>query len=186
MLDIILNTIIFFNFSGLDRIQEKVEKSIEIEKTKIIVKKEELWSKNHINTPKIVRSLYYTSNAILYKKKFDNLIKIVKNTSVNSVVIDIKQVDGYVSFKMDDSNFWKIKTVTNNKIKNITGLIKELHSKNIYVIWRIVVFKDNLLSEKRKDLAYKWTKNKEKVWSDYSWNKYLDAWSKEVWIIIVL
>jgi hypothetical protein len=93
MLDIILNTIIFFNSSVAEGVQENIKNSIEIERNKIIVKKEELWNKNHLKTPKIVRSLYYTSNAISYKKKFDNLIKIAKNTSVNSVVIDIKQVD---------------------------------------------------------------------------------------------
>lgn len=48
------------------------------------------------------------------------------------------------------------------------------------MIGRIVVFKDQLLSETRPDLAIKWQGSGE-VWYDYKGNKYLDPYSKEVW-----
>jgi hypothetical protein len=38
-----------------------------------------------------------------------------------------------------------------------------------------------LLTVKRPDLAIKRSTDKKTVWSDYSWNKYLDPYSKEVW-----
>ena len=146
------------------------EKRIEKEKKKL-----------HIETPEYVQSLYYTAYAIGNEERYDNLLKISKNTEINSVIIDIKTVSWYTSFNFDNSRFWKIKSVSDNRIKNIKEIIKDLHLENIYVVWRIVVFKDNLLTKNRPDLAYKWSWNKNKTWWDYSGNKYLDANSKEVW-----
>jgi len=135
----------------------------------------------HIKTPDYVKSLYFTAYAIWNKARYNNLLNIAKNTWVNSVTIDIKTVTGYTSFDFDHSKFWKIKPTSDWRITKIKEKIKELHKKWIYVVWRIVVFKDNLLTRKRTDLAYKWTYNKNLVWNDYSGNKYLDASSKEVW-----
>jgi len=136
----------------------------------------------HILPPKEgIKSLYYTAKAVSYAKKYDNFLKIAKNTPVNSITIDIKTVSGEVSFSMDDRYFSDITPISNNDIKNIGEIIEELHKQNIYIIGRIVVFKDMMLSEKRKDLALKWTWDTNKVWTDYSWKKYLDPMSQEVW-----
>ena len=157
--------IISCNNNKISEEEIKIEKQ-KIEKKNIISRKEKqeiLWNKNHIKTPKKVWALYYSYSWINNEKKFQNLLKIAKNTSINSVIIDIKEVD------------WKI------TLDNLDEILKTLHWENIYTIARIVVFKDNLLTEKRPDLAYKWIWNKNKVWTDYSGNKYLDANSKEVW-----
>jgi hypothetical protein len=79
----------------------------------------------------------------------------VKNSEINSVVIDIKEVDGKVAFDMSDFKFGSIKPSSNNIIKDPKKLIEELHQKGIYVIGRLVVFKDKILAEKRPDLAIK-------------------------------
>ena len=162
------------------RIKKELEEKIKQEEIERLKKLEE--ENKHIKTPEDwVKSLYYTAYAIWNKEKYNNLLNIVENTWVNSVTIDVKTVTGYISFEMDKEKFWKVKPVSDFRIKNIKEIIKKLHEKNIYVIWRVVVFKDNLLTSKRPDLAYKWIKNKNKVWNDYSWNKYLDANSREVW-----
>lgn len=139
----------------------------------------------HISTPDKVHSLYYTAYAAVNRTKKENLYNLSETTEINSVTIDIKNVSGYTSFDFWDYNFWDIKPVSNWAIWDIKTLIADLHDRNIYVIWRIVVFKDKLLSEKRPDLALKWTDDKTSVWTDYAWNKYLDAHSKEVWDYIV-
>jgi hypothetical protein len=69
---------------------------------------------------------------------------------------------------MSDYKFDKIKPTTNNRIKDIKKVIKQFHNNNIYVIGRIVVFKDKLLTVKRPDLAIKRSTDKKTVWSDYS------------------
>jgi len=72
--------------------KKKVIKQIENE-ISIKEKQEILWNKIHIKTPEKVESLYYSVSGITNKKKFDNLLNIAKNTSINSVIIDIKEVD---------------------------------------------------------------------------------------------
>ena len=134
----------------------------------------------HIKTPENVKSLYYTSYSAGSKNKIDSLIYFAKNTEINSVIIDIKEVDWYTAFDMSDFKFDNIKPKTNNKIEDIKKLIEELHKENIYVIWRIVVFKDNLLSNNRVDLSVK-NLDKKTAWWDYKWHHYLDPSSKEVW-----
>jgi hypothetical protein len=108
------------------------------------------------------------------------LLNFVKNSEINSVTIDIKEVDGYVAFDMSGYEFSTIIPVSNNRIKDVRALIEKLHENGIYVIGRVVVFKDKLLAETRPDLAIKWPDRKN-VWYDYKGNKYLDAYSKEVW-----
>lgn len=142
-----------------------------------------LISKNniiHIKTPKNVKSLYFSANAINNKSKLNNFLNISKEKEINSIMIDLKEVDWYTSFNLDDSYFTDIKPVSNNKIKNINDLITKLHNKWIYIIARIAVFKDKRLAEVRPDLAVKWLKDWT-TWTDFKWNKYTDPYSKKVW-----
>lgn len=155
--------------------QEITEKNI-IEEEIIVEEKI-----THIKTPEHVSSLYFTAYWAITSSKRENLYNIVKNTEVNSVTIDIKTVSGYTSFDLNDNYFDSIKPISNWIISDIDSIIKELHEKNIYVVWRVVVFKDKLLSENRSDLAIKWSDNPSEVWTDYKGNKYLDPYSKEVW-----
>ncbi|EFK95219.1 conserved hypothetical protein [sediment metagenome] len=70
-------------------------------------------------------------------------------------MIDIKEVDGKVAFSMDSYNFGSIKPISNNTIKDPKALVDKLHQNGIYVIGRIVVFKDEILADNRPDLAIK-------------------------------
>lgn len=134
----------------------------------------------HIKTPEKVKSLYFSAHSINNKEKLDNFLNIAKTKEINSIMIDLKEVDWYTSFYLDEKYFSKIKPVSTNRIKNIKELIDKLHKENIYVIARIAVFKDKRLAEARPDLAVKWSWDWS-VWTDYKWYKYTDQYSKEVW-----
>lgn len=148
--------------------REKLSKEIEVPGT------------FHLETPATVKSLYYTSFAGGSSTRIETLLNFVKNSEINSVTIDIKEVDGYVGFDMSWYEFTTIQPISNDRIKDVRTLIEKLHENGIYVIGRIVVFKDKLLAETRPDLAIKWP-DRVNVWYDYKGNKYLDAYSKEVW-----
>ena len=158
------------NIDVYNKITKYVEANQNIEKKVTHVKTPDDW----------VRSLYYTALWVGNDEKYNNFLDIADNTEVNSITIDIKTVSWKVSFDMDDIFFKDILPTSNNQIKDIDTIIEELHKKNIYIIWRVVVFKDMHLSENRSDLALKWSWDKNKVWTDYSWKKYLDPSSKEV------
>lgn len=105
---------------------------------------------------------------------------MIKDKKINSVIFDIKEVDGKIAFKMDKEEFSDIVGETNFQFKNITSLIKKLHEHNIYVIARIVVFKDNFLVEKYPELLVK-KRDKKTVWKDHTGHKYIDPFSEKVW-----
>ncbi len=183
-----------FDTPKLTRVQNKIEnilhKYSSLDK-KIILKELnehlKIYLKNvashgaHITTPTSVKSLYYTAYSASREDKIDYLIKLVKTSEINAIVIDIKEIDGYTSFYFPPNSFWDIKAQTNNRIEDIQALIKKLHENNIYLIGRIVVFKDNYLSKKRPDLAIKSLNQKNVLWKDYKGNNYTNPFVKEVW-----
>jgi hypothetical protein len=142
-----------------------------------VIKKEKI---KHIKTPENVKSLYFSASSINNEEKLNNFFEISKTKEINSIMIDLKEVDWYTSFDLNEKYFWNIKPVSNNSIKNIEELLEKFHDNNIYVIARIAVFKDKRLSEIRPDLAVKWISDWS-IWEDYKWYKYVDQYSKEVW-----
>ncbi len=156
------------------------EESIEIQLNSASEKQSNIDDK-HIKTPDRVVSLYYTGYSIWQKHKLKTLYDLVENTEVNSVTIDIKTVSGYTNIDFSDFEFWSIKPKYNWVIKDIKSIIEELHNRDIYVIWRVSVFKDQFLTKTRPDLSVKWVWDKSKNWEDYNKNRYLDPGSKEVW-----
>jgi len=135
---------------------------------------------SHIETPKNIKSLYFSAHSINNKTKLDAFYEIARTKEVNSITIDLKEVDWYTNFKLDDSYFWNIKPHSNNRIKNIEEILEKMHSESIYTIARISVFKDKRLTQVRPDLAIKWNTDWS-VWTDYNWNSYIDPYSKEAW-----
>lgn len=153
----------------------------ELQRIKIENEKNKEPEVTHVSTPDEVKSIYYTAYSAGSSKKIEYLKNLAKSKEINSVTIDIKTVSGYVSFDMSGGKFGDIKPVSDNTIRDIKALIAELHKEGIYVIGRIVVFKDKLLSERRSDLAIKWKWDHSIVWSDYKGLKYLDPGAEEVW-----
>lgn len=138
-----------------------------------------LESVKHITTPNDVKSIYFTGNALWNKHRRDNLDYLIKNKEINSVTIDIKTISGYTNFEFPAEDFSNLKPASNNIIKDIKSEIETLHEDDVYVIGRIVVFKDNYMTLQRPDLAIKWS-TKQGIWNDYKGNHYLDPGSDEV------
>lgn len=131
--------------------------------------------------PEYTRALYLNVSAAGNSKNINQAIEIAKNWNINAVIIDLKEIDGKTSVNFHASNFSNIVPESRNLLPNIGETIKKLHENNIWVIGRIVVFKDAYLANKRPNLAIKWSTNTAKNWSDYKWNPYTDPGSKEVW-----
>ncbi len=143
-------------------------------------------SKKLQNPPEIIKAVYLTSYSANSKKYFDNyLLDIFKKTEINSVVIDIKDYTGYVSYLSQAPEVIKYKT-SKNIITDLSSLIKKLHEKNIYVIARISIFEDPALAKARPDLAVfdkslpLVLEKKERLWKDNNGLHWLDPYSKEV------
>ncbi|MEI7425211.1 MAG: putative glycoside hydrolase, partial [Candidatus Staskawiczbacteria bacterium] len=93
------------------------------------------------NPPKIVKAVYVTGYSAGSKKYLEYLSDIFKNTEINSVIVDVKDSSGYVSYNSGVADVGKY-NIYRGAVKDIDALINFFHEKNIYVIGRIAVFED--------------------------------------------
>jgi len=132
----------------------------------------------HMATPKNVKALYM-SGWVAGSENFRNsLVKIIDQTELNAVVIDIKDSTGRLSFQMNDPLIKNIGSVE-NRIRNIAALTTLLHSKNIYIIGRISTFQDPYLTKLKPEWAVK-KKSDGTVWKDRKGLSFLDPTNKNV------
>ncbi len=98
------------------------------------------------------KAVYINGDTAANKTKMERIINMVNETELNALVIDIKE-GGRVHYK---SNVPEV--VKNNAYVSLydpVQLTKWLHENNIYVIARLVVFRDDFLARKRPELAIK-------------------------------
>ncbi|WP_241156846.1 putative glycoside hydrolase [Bacillus sp. FJAT-42376] len=125
--------------------------------------------------PDAVRGVYVTGTAA-GGAKMDSLIKLMDDTELNSMVIDVKDDSGNFTFHPDKkSPYYEI---SKGYIKDPKAMMKKLETHKIYPIGRIVVFKDNVLADKKPEWSYK---KDGKVWQNGTGAKFVNPFVKEVW-----
>lgn len=132
----------------------------------------------HVPTPKEVRGVYMTSWVAGTPSIRKNMVALIDETEINSVVIDIKDYSGKIAFPLDDERITKYNPIE-TRISDIKEFIEELHEKDIYVIGRVTVFQDPHLANLRPDLAVQ--KSDGSVWKDFKGLSFTDPGFKEVW-----
>lgn len=137
----------------------------------------------HVDTPDPVKTIYMTSCVASTHSLRDNLVKLVDDTEVNSVLIDIKTYDGYLSFMPEDPALKD--SVGGCYVKDMQDFIDTLHAHGIYVIGRVASFQDQYMVKKRPDLAVKKESATSTVWRDYKGIAWIDASSVEHWRYLV-
>lgn len=139
-----------------------------------------LTTPQHIElVPFTPKALYLTVYGIGSKVLRDAALKIVEETEINSLVIDVKGDRGFIPFKSSvrlASEIGAQKIIT---VKDMRELVRSLKARGIYTIARIVVFKDNLLAAARPDLALRTTNGE--IWLDKEHLSWVDPFKKEVW-----
>jgi hypothetical protein len=99
------------------------------------------------------KGLYISFWAAGSKKKRKKLFNLIDNSDINTVVIDIKNEYGYISYKGNVKEAQEIGAYNKRTIRDFNELMQELKKRNLYVIGRIVVFKDELFATKNKECA---------------------------------
>lgn len=100
-----------------------------------------------------VRGIYVTG-PMAGSANMENLIDLIDNTELNTVVIDVKNDEGNITYQMDLQAAQDMGACI-NYISDMEGLMAELKEHNIYTIARIVCFKDPYLAEHNPQLALK-------------------------------
>lgn len=129
-----------------------------------------------------VKGIFLTGNLIGYTERFNRLIKLANETEINSMVIDIKDDGGVLTY---ESQVPLAKEAGANEVVKISDRdvfsekMKEIIDNDVYPIARIVTFKDRILGFERPDLAIK-NKNGG-IWKDNKGNAWLNPYNKDSW-----
>jgi len=106
-------------------------------------------------------------------------LRLVHQTELNAVVIDVKGDRGMVSYRSDVSLAAQVGAQDIITIPDVRGLLAELKLRGIYAVARIVVFKDNPLAQRRPDLAVKTPAGR--LWRDREKLAWTDPFRRDVW-----
>ncbi|MGR9088892.1 MAG: putative glycoside hydrolase, partial [Gammaproteobacteria bacterium] len=130
-------------------------------------------------TPFTVKALYLTVYGIASSKLRNAALETIKKNGLNALVIDVKGDRGFIPFKVDLPLAKQIGAQNTILIRDMKGMISSLKQKKLYLIARIVVFKDDLLAKARPELAVKKTGGG--VYLDREKLRWVDPFSREVW-----
>jgi hypothetical protein len=132
----------------------------------------------HIATPSEVKAIYISAWTAGSAKQRDRIIALIDNTELNSIVIDVKDSTGYISFDPSDS-YLKGFNSYQKRISDVRALTTMLHQKNIYIIGRISVFQDPFMTGKKPEWAIT-KKSDGAVWKDRKGLSFLDPANENV------
>jgi hypothetical protein len=128
-------------------------------------------------TPIKVKALYLNFwGAKVDSKTFARIIKIIDETEINSVVVDIKSAHGLTSYKTSYEKANSYGAWYKRSIKDIDEFMDLLKSKDIYTIARLSTFKDDLQATNNPDYAIK-TKDGE-IWRNFDGIAWVDPYDK--------
>ena len=120
----------------------------------------------------------YVTGAMAGTSNMDNLIALVDRTELNTMVIDVKNDEGRVVYDMDSAFVREIGAVK-EYVSDMPGLIRKCKEHGIYLIARIVAFKDPFLAENRQDLAL--TDKNGNIFRDKSGLAWVNPYKRDVW-----
>lgn len=125
------------------------------------------------------RGLYLSVYGIGDRALRDAALKMIQETELNSLVIDVKGDRGLVPYKSSIPRAAEIGAQRVITVRDPQALIQSLKAKGIYTVARIVVFKDNLLALARPELAVRTAGGE--IWRDRENLAWVDPFKKEVW-----
>lgn len=124
-----------------------------------------------------VKGIYVTAHSA-GGARMETLLQLLKDTELNSMVIDVKDDYGYITYPTDNSVLTELGE-PKKYIKDIRAMMARLQEDEIYPIARIVVFKDTVLARKKPELSFR--KSDGTVWANNNGDSFVNPYSREVW-----
>ncbi len=120
-------------------------------------------------------SFYGIGDRALRQAAFD----LLERTELNALVIDVKGDSGMIPYKSAVALAGDVGAQRLTTVRDIRALVESLRRKGIYLIARIVVFKDDPLAVARPELAVKIAGGT--IWRDRERLAWVDPFRQEVW-----
>lgn len=124
----------------------------------------------------------YVSGPAAGIAKMDELIDLVDQTELNAMVIDVKNDEGKVTYKMQSDRVQELETSV-GYIPDIKNLVDKCKEKDIYLIARIVAFRDPYLAEKRPEWAVH--DGDGEIFRDKNGMAWVNPYNRELWDYLV-
>ncbi len=158
--------------------------AIEKPKSNTVLKKEEKKQEpNYVKQPEHVKGVYVSQCGATSKKIREHIENLLEKTEINSVVIDVKDYTGTISFETDNPVI--LKGGKGCKIKDLKKWIEKLHNRGVYVIARITVFQDPLYAQTFPEEAVHKKSATTTPWKDHKGLSFIDVGSRKFWKYIV-
>ena len=141
--------------SNLDTYSEILLSGIDVQLQEIALKNATIYASMKINKFKKendqIRGIYLNGYLFNNPSKRESIEKILTNTDVNTLVIDVKTDNGHILF---DTEIDEVIYLNNERIKFTKNDLQELREiKDIYLVGRLVVFQDPLFAKVFPDEA---------------------------------
>ena len=141
--------------SNLDTYSEILLSGIDVQLQEIALKNATIYASMKINKFKKendqIRGIYLNGYLFNNPSKRESIEKILTNTDVNTLVIDVKTDNGHILF---DTEIDEVIYLNNERVKFTNNDLQELREiKDIYLVGRLVVFQDPLFAKVFPDEA---------------------------------
>ena len=97
----------------------------------------------------------YVSLYSVVGERYDNLIDLVKQSGLNTIVVDVKNEYGNILYLSRVANIYNPRAIEASPYRQVQGMLQKAHQNGVYVIARIVVFKDDLFTKEHPQMAVK-------------------------------
>ncbi|SDY56241.1 hypothetical protein SAMN04515617_11693 [Collimonas sp. OK242] len=130
-------------------------------------------------TPFRPKALYLSVYGIGDKTLRENALELISKTQLNALVIDVKGDRGLIPFPSNIALAHEIGAQKVITTPDMPALLAQLHVKGIYLIARIVVFKDNPLALAHPEFAVR--DEHGQPWHDRESLAWVDPFTPAVW-----
>jgi hypothetical protein len=137
----------------------------------------------HVPLPPQVKAIYMTSCVAGTPSFRQQLVRLAQETEINSIVIDIKDYSGTISFPPESEAWkpaWRDARCGTADMRELIGM---LHDNGLFVIGRITVFQDPYHAPKHPGLAVQ--RRDGSVWTDHKGLSFIDVAAQPYWDHII-
>jgi hypothetical protein len=138
----------------------------------------------HVPLPEQVKNIYMTSCVAGTPTFRQKIVQLAQETEVNSIIIDIKDYSGTISFAPQNPAWQPAWEDARCGARDMPELIQMLHDNDIYVIGRITVFQDPFEALRSPQWAVK-RADGVTVWKDGKGLSFIDVAATEYWDHII-
>lgn len=129
-----------------------------------------------------VRGIYISGPMAGSTELFQNILDSAAGTEINTVVIDFKDDQGRITCPVDSPVASEI-GACRPYVQDMKGLIASLKERGLYVIARVVAFRDPWLAEKKPEWSLHLADGS--LYRDRHGMAWVDPYRKEVWDYLV-